>query len=102
MCVGQSKRRIKRRRLLIKLFRSDVVFSRGGDHAFTFERFQIKHVGIRILGRLSLETRFFFWLELRLESSRYLSGQLTLDAHRIGDGAIITLRPDMPIMTRVD
>src|SRR5881392_2590667 len=85
--VSQSEPWIKRRCLHVELLRRDVIMRP--------KRGQVKHVGLRVSSGSGIKARLFFRSEFRFQRARNLYGQLTLKADRIGDGAIVTVRPDV-------
>src|SRR5439155_6278299 len=63
---------------------------------------QIKDVGFGIICGPTRQTRLLLWVELGSQRVRDLGCQLALKANGICQGAIVTLRPDLVIVTRVD
>src|SRR5437764_2619814 len=104
-CAGmrQSKLRIECNRLGIELIDCGVIF--GGRRfriLLIIESSEINDVSVWIVGRLRSETCLFRQTQLCLELRRDLGSELSLESNRIGDGAVVTLRPDVAIIARVD
>src|SRR4030095_13184697 len=100
-CAGmrQSKLRIECNRLGIELIDCGVIFSgRRFRILLIIESSEINDVSVGIVRRLRSETCLFRLSQLGLEFRRDLGGELSLESNRIGDGAVVTLRPAVAII----
>src|SRR5206468_12077909 len=104
-CAGtrQSKLGIECNRLGIELIdRGEIFGGRRFRILLVVESSEINDVSVGIVGRLGSETYFFRRSQPCLELGRDLGGEFSLESNRIGDGAIVTLRPDLLVVSRVD
>src|SRR5207244_8502105 len=92
--VSQGKPWIKRDGLHVDLLRLDIICSPKPR--------KVQHVGLRVSSGSGIKTRPFFRSEFRFQRARNLCGQLALKANRIGDGAVVALRPDVAVVACVD
>ena len=96
-CPGmrQSKLRIECDRLGVESIERGVVFGERDLSIFLeIESTEISDVGLGIVRRFRSETCLFLRSQLCLELRRDLGSEFSLQPNRIGDGAIVTLRPN--------
>ena len=86
----------------VELLGSLIVLERSVGRGFKGARFEIKDVSLSVCGGLSLDPRLLFRAQFRAQFPGNLGGQLTLQPERILQGSVVTLRPKMPILQRVD
>ena len=72
------------------------------NSSFAAESFQIKCIGLRIIGWLRRETCLFFRSQFCPKSRRDLRRHLALEADGIGERAVVTLRPEVAVVACVD
>src|SRR5438477_6566246 len=65
-------------------------------------RLNEEQIGLRILGRPVIETRFFIRRKFRLESGSDFLREIGLNGKDVGQIAIIILRPDMLVVVGID
>ena len=102
MRVGEGEVRVERDRLTVKLDSAFVILEQRVRALFVGQGAQIKHVGVRVLGRLLFDPDFFFRRQGGAERLGDLGRQLAIDPHRIGNLAIVAFRPDMAVGVGVD
>ena len=100
--MGEREVWVESDRLGVKLHGPFVILEQCVRPLLVRQGAQIKHVGVRVLGRFLFDADFFFRRQSGAKRLSDLRGQLAIVAHRIGNFAIVAFRPNLPIGNRVD
>src|SRR5438093_4319265 len=95
---GQNEFRIKRNGMIIDPVDRDVIFHRSSS-SLLIARLKIEDVGFGIIRGPSRQTSFVLRVKRGPERARNLDGEFALQANGICQSAIVTIRPELMIVT---
>src|ERR1700704_7140689 len=100
--MGKRKVRVEGDRLHVKLLCSLVILQQRVGIPRDLISSQIKYISIRVLRGLGCHSRLLIRTQGSTQSVGDFTGQLALQSQRISQGAVVTIRPDLPGALRVD
>ena len=89
-------------RFAVELFGHLIIFEQSIDLCFVGSRLQINDIGVRVLRRLGLDPPFLLRAQGGAQLTRDFGRELALESERIRERPVVALRPEMPIVPRVD
>ncbi len=100
--VRQCERRIELNRLLVERLDPRQVIVMTIRPVENFFRLEVNKIGLAVFRRLLLDPLLFVGRQCCLQRRSNFLCQLALDREHVGQFAIVNLRPQMPVVRRID
>src|SRR5262249_14506919 len=93
---------VKNHGLTVKSLRRFIVRNLEGRAILQFSPLQIEHISVWVVAPVGLQVDSLLRAQLRLQGVGNVTCELTLQIDRIDEFAVVTLRPDLAPVCRID